>query len=438
MSTATTHIKTDKQLVPALRFKEFNGEIKETLFGNHYSFHTTNSLSRDKLNYDNGEVRNIHYGDIHTKFQTHFHLTNEDVPFINEDVDLSKIKEDSYCKIGDLVIADASEDYADIGKSIELIDINNEKLLAGLHTFLARPSSDETAVGFISCLLKSWKLRKQIMTIAQGTKVLSLSTGRVSKLKLNLPSLPEQQKIASFLSAVDEKIQQLTRKKNLLEQYKKGVMQQLFSGQLRFKDENGNTYPDWEEKRFDEINNLIHGDGDWILSENIGNNEKYSIIQLGNIGLGEFIDKKLKTLSEENFKAVKGTLINKGDILINRMVDNDLNVCLFPYSGDYITSVDVCWIRSGKEIDNSFISFLIQTRENQKKLLSLSSGSGRVRISKKNLFERFKFQLPSLEEQLKIATYLSSIDTKIESVNNQIAQTQTFKKGLLQQMFVAA
>lgn len=190
MSAATTQIETGKQHIPALRFKEFDGDIEETLFGNHYSFHTTNSLSRDKLNYDKGKVRNIHYGDIHTKFQTHFHLTNEYVPFINEDVDLAKIKEDSYCEVGDLVIADASEDYADIGKSIELIDINNEKLLAGLHTFLARPSSEKTAVGYISCLLKSWKLRKQIMTIAQGTKVLSLSTGRVSKLKLKPPIPP--------------------------------------------------------------------------------------------------------------------------------------------------------------------------------------------------------------------------------------------------------
>lgn len=118
------------------------------------------------------------------------------------------------------------------------------------------------------------------------------------------------------------------------------------------------------------------------------------------------------------------------------MVDNDLNVCLFPYSGDYITSVDVCWIRSGDEFDNAFITYLIQTRKSQKKLLSLSSGSGRVRISKKNLFERFIFHLPCLEEKEKIANCLSSIDSKIETLTSQITKTQTFKKGLLQQMFV--
>jgi type I restriction enzyme S subunit len=422
--------------IPELRFPGFGGGFERTKFGKLYSFHTTNSLSREKLNYEEGNVYNIHYGDIHTKFKSHFYLGNENVPYINEDVDLSKIKEELYCKTGDVIIADASEDYADIGKSIELIDIDNVKLLAGLHTLLARPISEKTSVGFTSYLLKSWTLRKQIMTIAQGSKVLSLSTGRVSDLELNIPTLPEQQKIASFLSAVDEKIQQLSRKKELLEQYKKGLMQQLFSGKLRFKDENGNDYADWEEKKLGDFKGLIHGDGDWILSENIDADEKYSIIQLGNIGFGKFIRKPMKTLSEENFKIVKGTLIENGDLLINRMVDVNLNACVFKFTGLYVTSVDVCWIRAGNNINNVFFSNLILTEKYQKKLLSLSSGSGRVRISKKNFFDKFYFEFPCLEEQQKIADFLSGIDAKTESVNQQITQTQTFKKGLLQQLFV--
>lgn len=250
------------------------------------------------------------------------------------------------------------------------------------------------------------------------------------------PTLPEQQKIASFLSAVDEKIQQLSRKKELLEHYKKGVMQQLFSGKLRFKDESGNEYPDWEEKRLGDFKNLVHGDGDWILSENIDAGEKYSIIQLGNIGFGKFINKPMKTLSEKNFKVIKGTLIENGDLLINRMVDVNLNACVFKFTGLYVTSVDVCWIRAGSNINNVFFSNLILTEKYQKKLLSLSSGSGRVRISKKNFFDKFYFELPCLEEQQKIANFLSSIDAKIENTKGELEKIQLFKKGLLQQLFV--
>lgn len=413
-----------KQLIPKLRFREFDGDIKETFFGNHYTFHTTNSLSRDKLNYDNGEVRNIHYGDIHTKFQTHFHLTKEYVPFINEDVDLAKIKEDFYCKIGDLVIADASEDYADIGKSIELIDINNEKLLAGLHTFLARPSSVNTAVGYISYLLKSWKLRKQIMTIAQGTKVLSLSTGRVSKLKLNLPSLPEQQKIASFLSAVDEKIQQLTKKKELLEHYKKGVMQQLFSGKLRFKDADGKDYPEWEEKRLLEFCAFFSG------GTPSSTNKEYYSGTIPFIGSGNIYDSEVFSfISEEALNSSSAKIVKKGDLLYALYGANSGEVAISKIQGA-INQAILC-IRSKESIELLYYVLL----DNKDNIVAKYLQGGQGNLSAQ-IIKKLKYKFPSIKEQQKIAAYLSSIDKKIERVNQQITQTQTFKKGLLQQLFV--
>ena len=153
---------------PTLRFPEFAstssaqsaGDWVEKRYGDIYSFHSTNSLSRDKLNYEKGDVYNVHYGDIHTKFSTMFELENEFVPYINSDIDLSKIKPESYCQVGDLVVADASEDYDDIGKTMEIMSLNNQKTLAGLHTFLARPDKGSMALGFIGYLLQSWKIRK--------------------------------------------------------------------------------------------------------------------------------------------------------------------------------------------------------------------------------------------------------------------------------------
>jgi type I restriction enzyme S subunit len=215
-----------------LRFKAEDGkdypDWEEKKFGDLYSFYTTNSLSRDKLNYETGTVYNIHYGDIHTKFKTAFNLMEEFIPFINDEVDLSKIKPQSYCKSGDLVMADASEDYADIGKTIELMDLKSEKVLAGLHTFLARPITTETAIGFFSFLLKSWSMRKQIMVIAQGSKVLSLSTGRVGKLKLRLPVIEEQKKIATYLSGIDSKIEAVNTQITQTQSFRKGLLQQMF------------------------------------------------------------------------------------------------------------------------------------------------------------------------------------------------------------------
>ena len=215
-----------------VRFKDDKGndfaDWQEKKFGEIFTFRTTNSYSRDNLNYEAGEVKNIHYGDIHTKFNSFFDITKEYVPFINQEISLKKIAEDNYCKVGDLVIADASEDYADVGKCIEITNLNNEKVLAGLHTFLARPDLYKMASGFSNYLMKSREVRLQIMTIAQGTKVLSISTGRLNKVKLNIPSEPEQQKIANFLSAIDDKVNLVNQELKKTRTYKKGLLQQMF------------------------------------------------------------------------------------------------------------------------------------------------------------------------------------------------------------------
>lgn len=215
-----------------LRFKDDDGSVfpdwEEKRYDEIFSFYPTNSFSRDNLNYEIGKIKNIHYGDIHTKFSMLFNIENENVPYINSEIDLSKIKPQNYCQIGDLVIADASEDYNDIGKSIEITNLNKEPLLAGLHTFLARPNKYDMQIGFSSYLMQSWVVRKQIMTIAQGTKVLSLATSRLGRVKLNIPSLKEQQKIATYLSAIDLKIEAVQTQLTQTQEFKKGLLQQMF------------------------------------------------------------------------------------------------------------------------------------------------------------------------------------------------------------------
>lgn len=215
-----------------LRFKADDGseypEWEEKKFGEVFSFRTTNSFSRDNLNYEDGEIKNIHYGDIHTKFATLFNVTKELVPFVNSEIELKRIAEDNYCKEGDLIIADASEDYEDIGKCIEIVTLNGEKVLAGLHTILARPDLHNMFIGFNGYLMKSEKIRLQIKTIAQGSKVLSISSKRLAELTLIIPQIPEQIKIADFLSAIDTKIDFVAKQLDVAKNFKKGLLQQMF------------------------------------------------------------------------------------------------------------------------------------------------------------------------------------------------------------------
>ncbi len=215
-----------------LRFKDENGadfpEWEETAFGELFTFRSTNSFSRDNLNFEEGEVKNIHYGDIHTKFKSHFDITNESVPFVNKEIPLNKLFEEVYCKDGDLIIADASEDYADIGKAIEIVNLNNEKVIAGLHTLHARPNLKKLTIGFSGHLMKSESIRLQIKTQSQGTKVLSITTGRLASIKIGLPCTNEQTKIADFLSAIDEKINHCGQEIAGMERWKKGLLQGMF------------------------------------------------------------------------------------------------------------------------------------------------------------------------------------------------------------------
>lgn len=420
-----------KSLVPKLRFKGIESGWENIFYGDVYSFYTTNSFSRDNLNYENGEVKNIHYGDIHTKYATLFDIQKEKVPFVNSTIDIKKIKEESYCQEKDLVIADASEDYADIGKTIELVNLNNEKIIAGLHTFLARPNKHEMAKGFAGYLVQSWKFRKQVMVIAQGTKVLSLSTGRLANVKINIPILPEQQKIASFLSAVDEKIQQLTRKKELLEQYKKGVMQQLFSGKLRFKDGNGKAFPKWENRKL----------GDVLFEHKLnstGKEEVFSVsVHKGLINQVEHLGRVFAAKNTDNYNLVKPNDIiytksptGSFPLGIIKQSKVNKNVIVSPLYGvftpetpglGYMLNV---YFESPLNVKN-YLSSIIQ-----------KGAKNTINITNTTFLSK-KMKLPvSKEEQQKIGDFLFNIDFKIENVSNLITQTQTFKKGLLQQMFV--
>ena len=276
----------------------------------------------------------------------------------------------------------------------------------------------------------------QINRFVRKATVANLPGSDILKFDIKLPNIEEQNKIAEFLNEVDNKINLLSKKKDLLENYKKGIMQKIFNQEIRFKDDNANDYPKWTEAKLSDFKKLIHVDGDWILSNDLSKEGKHKLIQLGNIGYGVYKEKDLKTISAEKFIELKGTPIKKGDLLINRMVDSNLYCCILDKDGDYITSVDVCWIRDNDILNNYFLMSVLLFEKNQNKLLNLSSGSGRVRISKYNLFNEFYFMLPSFEEQTKIANFISAIDNKINQVVIQLEKTNDFKKGLLQQMFV--
>lgn len=245
----------------------------------------------------------------------------------------------------------------------------------------------------------------------------------------SFPTLPEQQKIAAFLAAADQKIAQLTRKKELLEQYKKGLMQKIFSREIRFKQENGENYPEWEEKRLGELANFVGGgtpstknnkywEGDipWISSSDLNDDSIYQINATRFINRDAIENSATKLIPSNSILIVTRVGVGKAAV-------NSYPLCT---SQDFTSLVSI----SSNPI---FLAYFIKNKvQNLNELNQGTSIKGIVTGDLKGL----KFPIPIMEEQQKIANYLSKIDEKLESVKTQITHTQNFKKGLLQQLFV--
>ena len=200
---------------------------EEKRLGDVFDWVRTNNLSRQHLTDKDTGLQNIHYGDIHTKFSMLFKQNVEQVPYIAKEADFAPTQQE-YCRVGDVIIADASEDYADIGKAIEIIETYPNTLVSGLHTYIARPKNKALALGFSGYLFASYALRLQIMKIAQGTSVLGISKTNLEKLEILLPHPEEQQKIADALSAIDAKIAAVAGQIEQAQAFKRGLLQKMF------------------------------------------------------------------------------------------------------------------------------------------------------------------------------------------------------------------
>jgi type I restriction enzyme, S subunit len=277
--------------------------------------------------------------------------------------------------------------------------------------------------------------RRRIHTIKTGNTVAHILSSDLKKVSVPKPNLPEQRKIADFLTAVDGRIGQLTQKKALLEDYKKGVMQQLFTQAIRFKDDHGNDFPDWEEKKFTDI--FVFSTG-----MNIKQAEASPDFAIPCVRYGELY---------HMYREVISTVINRTNLDRSELTFSDGDEILLPSAGEDpldIGSASALMIKNvaiGRTInvlkpkdvgiyEQRFVSYYINQML-RKKISTLARGASISNVYNSDL-KKLVIQLPSLPEQTKIANYLSVMERKIESVATQITETQTFKKGLLQQMFV--
>ncbi len=194
--------------VPNLRFPEFSGEWKKMKVSELLDFYSTNSLSWEQLDYNNGKIKNLHYGLIHKGVPTMVDVACDYLPYIKEE---SMPKSFTLFKEGDVAFADASEDTNDVAKAIEVVNCDNQQIVSGLHTIHGRDNSNQTIIGYKGYAFASDSFHKQIRRIAQGTKVFSISTRNFDEVYIGIPSKEEQTKIAKLLIAIDKRIATQTK-----------------------------------------------------------------------------------------------------------------------------------------------------------------------------------------------------------------------------------
>ena len=189
--------------VPNLRFPEFTGEWEMIKVSDLLDFYSTNSLSWEQLDYNNGKIKNLHYGLIHKGLPTMVDVAYDSLPYIKEEF---MLKSFTLLKEGDVAFADASEDTNDVAKAIEVVNCNNQQIVSGLHTIHGRDNSNRTVIGYKGYAFASDSFHKQIRRIAQGTKVFSISVRNFDEVYIGIPSKEEQTKIAKLLTAIDKRI----------------------------------------------------------------------------------------------------------------------------------------------------------------------------------------------------------------------------------------
>ena len=265
----------------------------------------------------------------------------------------------------------------------------------------------------------------RVKKMTAKTSVDSVRLEMISKMTLLIPCLEEQEKIAGFLSKVDELINECEGEVKDLEEQKKGLMQKIFSQQIRFKDSNNNPYPDWEEKKIGNVCKTFSGG-----TPSVTNNSYYNG-DIPFIKSGEIHSSQTEiNITEEGLKNSSAKLVTKGDLLFALYGATSGEVDISKIDGA-INQAILC-IRS-ENTNLLFLKNLFSLYKEQILCKYLQGGQGNLSAE---IVKSLHFKFPCLEEQEKIAKVLSKMDELIEEKKALLSDWQQFKKGLLQQMFI--
>lgn len=379
-------------------------EVKK--LGSIFKFIPNNTIPRDNLT-GQGNIMNVHYGDILIKYGSILDIEKNDIPFIDDKI-VCKSRIIEFAKDGDILIADTAEDEM-VCKATEIYNIKNRRLVSGLHTMWIRPTIDFKPK-YLGYFFNSAFYHNQILPLIQGTKVCSVSKSAIKDTYISIPLEYEQKKIASALTSIDNlllSLDKLIEKKKLIKQ---GAMQKLLTGKKRLPGFTG----EWVEKQVKDIGSI--GRGRVISQKEIERSyrHKYPVYssQTQNNGIMGYID----------------TYDFEGEYIT--WTTDGVNAGTVFHRNGYFNCTNVCGTIKLNKDNHLFVSMRLGLETNN----YVSTNLANPKLMN-NVMKQIIIDLPeTIEEQNAIATVLSSMDKEIESLKAKKAKYEQIKQGMMQQL----
>ncbi|RHU88756.1 restriction endonuclease subunit S [Clostridium sp. OM08-29] len=390
---------------------------------------SNNTLSRENLNNRGGAVRNIHYGDILTKFPEVLDCNEEEIPYVNE---LSLLSSSTQLlQDGDIVVADTAEDET-VGKVIEVQNLGDSKLVAGLHTIPCRVKKGDFAPGWLGYYMNSDLFHNQILPYITGIKVSSISKGAISETLILVPPFDEQEKIVQSLNKIQLLMTSETKVVNKIKLVKNGCLSKMFP-------QKDDTVPEmrlpgfteaWEQRKLGELGSLKNGMnfskdamGHGYAFVNLQNIFGHNVVNIDDLGLAEASEKQLIEYS-----------LQKGDVLFVRSsvkLEGVGEAALVPRNLENTTySGFIIRFRDEHGLNDDFKKFIFLTQKVRDQIMSQATNSANKNISQ-SVLENLSFEVPVYEEQQKIGEYFSNLDNLITLHQCKCDKYSNIKKGMM-------
>ena len=390
-----------------------------------------NTLSRADLSNETGVAKNVHYGDVLIKFGEVLDVSKELLPMISDKSILIKYKT-SFLQNGDVIIADTAEDTT-VGKCSEIVGLNDEVVLSGLHTIPYRPV-EKFAPKYLGYYLNSDAYHNQLIPLMQGIKVTSISKSAMQDTDIIYPkSKEEQTEIGNYFDALDHLITLHQRKCEETKKLKKYMLQKMFP-------QNGQTVPEirfagftdaWEQRKLDDWGDFYYGRScpKWSVTENA----TIPCIRYGELytKFGAKIDRvySYTNMPPENLRFSKGT-----EVLIPRVGEDpmDYNHCTWLSMPD----IAIGEMISVFNTDNNPLFTATMFNATLQNDFAMRVEGGSVTNLYFEKLKNIEVSFPSILEQEKIAAYFEDLDHLITLHQHKYEQLQSMKKFMLQNMFV--